>query len=218
MSTRPRSVRTVLGATGLALFVVSACAKLAAEGEQTSLAQDAGPEAGDAGVALADGGGFPDAPYVSLDAATRGETTRRIEDAAQCASRTPCDCDDDGFADTACPLDAGTLLSARGEPLRPGDCDDLDPLRFPGQGFVADKPPPGRDGDWNCDRVTEFPLEWGAPLCEQPSSGGACREFDVFIQKPACGEPNWIYRCGVDETRPGGCGAFPVGPTTLPCR
>src|SRR5688572_8249498 len=100
-------------------------------------------EGGEGG--LRNDGGRRDA--VTLEATTRTGETERV-DASNCKDKPTCDCDEDGYKDKNC--DAGAAVDAN---LEEGDCDDLDPLRHPGQGPVKDVPPDGKDGDWDCDGV-----------------------------------------------------------------
>jgi hypothetical protein len=146
----------------------------------------------------------PVSPYVE-DPYARRDGGDAVLDASVCAERAPCDCDDDGFADVACPVDPSTILSSRGQPLEPGDCDDLDPLRFPGQGFVGVPPIPGKSADWNCDGVEEHAHPTPIFCPGTPATG--CSDDEGFSGFVACGAVSKLLRCGLapipdPETRP----------------
>lgn len=127
----------------------------------------------------------------------------RIADASVCAERTPCDCDEDGFARIDCPVDPSTITSSHGEPLKPGDCDDLDPLRFPGQGFLAFEPSPTETGDWNCDGIVE-PDHLPVGSCKGTGVTG-CIGGDAGVMGGQCGDQTPWVQCRPDPTN----GSFP---------
>ncbi|MBX3263400.1 MAG: hypothetical protein KIS78_13070 [Labilithrix sp.] len=173
----------------------------------------------------ADGGSSPAADSSEVDASTsdvsfvtdavtREDGTAAIADASVCETRPKCDCDDDGYADEACDVDASSLLSSKGEPLKPGDCDDLDPLRHPGQGFVDEVPAEGKDGDWNCDdEVERFPL--AKVTCSGNGLTG-CVGSPGYLVEPVCGTANDVYAC--EASGLGRCNSIPKGRATQLCK
>ncbi len=201
-------IRPVVAGGLVSCGLLVACGKVAGDSEEGRVVglSDAGS---DAAAAASDSSTAADAlPYLEVDASKRTDATVRVEDMSACATRTPCDCDGDGFADVACGADAGTL--------KPGDCDDLDPLRFPGQGFVMDPPPPGHDGDWNCDGIEEV-LPAMPPACTRPPNVCLVGERG-FSGRGRCGEVEDLRECGHDPLQPSGCGPLLVGQARRPCR
>lgn len=195
--------------------MVVACDKVSGD-DQSGGEEGTAVDAGSDGTASADDAGSSDAAYVEVDAVRRTDASGLV-DQATCGSRTPCDCDDDGFASVSCPVDAGSLLSSRGTPLRPGDCDDLDPLRFPGQSYVAEAPPPGRNGDWNCDGAEEHWRTVEMRACRV--ADGTCLVGQRgFLGVYACGTVGELFECGFDPQNPEGCGPVRVGVARQPCR
>ncbi len=209
------SARAGLATLTVIWGVLLACGKVAGDEDAVDGDFDAGE---DGGVALADAALW-DARILEVEGIKRTDATSLVTDPATCSAHTQCDCDEDGFASLDCPVDAGSLLSARGTPLRPGDCDDLDPLRFPGQSYVVDPPPPGRDGDWNCDRFEEH---WR----ESRVRGAACIledrscqvGFQGFMGRVACGALGDLAECQLAPQNPEGCGPVLVGIARQPCR
>lgn len=138
-----------------------------------------------------------------VDAAPRTDAEAPV-DASSCdGGPWKCDCDHDGFLDDACVtrevaagrdggFEAGT---------RPGDCDDLDPVRNPAAGPRSDLPrpgAPGKAGDWNCDGVVD--RNPPALACKAPTKLGAaiigCNGgTDGYLAATACGETNDVWTC-----------------------
>ncbi len=163
--------------------------------------------------ASASDGAASDVTFVT-DAVTREDASAAIADASLCETRPKCDCDDDGYAATDCDVDAGGLLSPKGEPLKLGDCDDLDPLRHPGQGFVDEVPADGKDGDWNCDqRVERFPA---AKVTCRGNGLTGCVGDPGYLVEPVCGTANDVYACETPAL--GACKSIPKGRATQLCR
>lgn len=213
---RRYSPRSKMAAWILASGALAACGKVVASDDDTPGGKDVVADA--SADASSPQSVFPDAgelPYLELDASSRTDATGRVVDAAACAP-TQCDCDDDGFADVGCSTDAGNILSSRGEPLKPGDCDDFDPLRFPGQGFVAETPLPGRSGDWNCDGIEE---SWLPDAQHCTLKDGTCRVgHRTLRERSTCGASIDLFECGLDPSAPRGCGPLLAGRTRYPCR
>ncbi|MBX3207806.1 MAG: hypothetical protein KF764_22355 [Labilithrix sp.] len=148
------------------------------------------------------------------DAVAREDGRGAIMDASVCEARPKCDCDDDGFAAVDCDVDAAGLTSSKGAPLKLGDCDDLDPLRFPGQDYVSEVPEPGKDGDWNCNDVVErFPP--AKVTCAGNGLGG-CRGNPGFLIEPVCGTAEDVYACEAQGI--GACRSIPKGKATQLCK
>jgi hypothetical protein len=130
-----------------------------------------------------------------LGDAVRREDGSLVGDPSICDTdaRAKCDCDDDGFAATDCDagVDATTLKSLDGSFLKLGDCDDLDALRHPGQTYVEDVPPPGKDGDWDCNgKIDYFPSQ--GITCNLGALG-TCSGGPGFVTAPPCGTPADYY-------------------------
>lgn len=208
------SFKASLAALTVSWGVLLACGKVSSdEGvagvDSVDAGQDGGPGPADADLW--------DARMIEVEGIKRTDATGLV-DPASCGAHTQCDCDEDGFASLDCPVDAGSLLSARGTPLQPGDCDDLDPLRYPGQSYVADSPPPGRNGDWNCDGVEEHWRESQVRgACIQADR--SCRVgFQGFMGRVACGALGDLAECQLAPQNPEGCGPVLVGIARQPCR
>src|SRR6185295_12149531 len=104
------------------------------------------------------------------DAPSRSDSEAPV-DQGSCPTSWKCDCDKDLFLDDDCvakELDAGRDGGYEAG-SKPHDCDDLDPVRYPGAKARSDVPrpgAPGMPGDWNCDgTVTRYPppLKCAAP-------------------------------------------------------
>ncbi len=207
----------VLGTWALAFGILAACGKVANEDVDPSVPEDGGgPDTAASRPSL--DASLADAPYVELDGVTRTDASQPVADVSSCSSHTPCDCDEDGFAALDCTVDAGSIVTPRGTPLQPGDCDDLDPLRFPGQRFVAEPPPPGQDGDWNCNQVVEF-FAVKPPTCEAlgPDDCFAPPHF-IKASSASCGELDELWACTPTPAAPNGCAAVVVGVARHPCK
>jgi hypothetical protein len=142
----------------------------------------------DGSAPIGDGG-----PAIFNEASVRSDAEALV-DAGVCAQRTPCDCDEDGYASSACDGGAVNIKGSSGANLMLGDCDDLDRLRNPGAPYRAIEPPPGRDGDWNCDGVVDsvpkanFACPGNLGLnCSSPAVKGP----------PRCGTEQLVYKCVV---------------------
>lgn len=134
----------------------------------------------------------------AFDVVARPDGAARIADASVCAERTPCDCDGDGFAAVSCPYDPSSIAFDGGT-LKKGDCDDLDPMRFPGQTFVSETLGPGADGDWDCSGfVQEYPgeLECGGNWFDRCDWHKDARGF---LNDPPCGEAADLHVCAPQE-------------------
>jgi hypothetical protein len=163
-----------------------------------------------------DGGGT-DSPF---DVGDFGDVARRddatqVVDANACGAdgMIKCDCDDDEYADINCDVDASGILSSKGNPLKPGDCDDLDGLRHPDAPLTYEIPV-GHDGDWNCDGTLEREPK-GNIKCG--GTGLGCTGNPGFLSEPGCGTEADFYAC-----EPSGllsaCVATPKGKATRACR
>jgi len=171
--------------------------------------EDAAQEAGSEGDA---DGGTDAADLADVfdfgDVATRGDANQ-VVDANACATKPVCDCDEDGYLDIHC--DAGP--DAAGPGKQPGDCDDLDPLRYPGA-LPTDAVPVGHEGDWNCDGVVTR-----TPAAEIKCSGTGltgCTGGPGFLNKPACGTKADAYSCEASGIF--ACQAVPKGTVTQLCQ
>lgn len=136
-------------------------------------------EGGSQEVSAHDGGGITDVFAIDgnenvdpsgkdKDAATRGDAKRIPE--GGCGA-DPCNCDDDPVDNTGCQPQGG-------------DCDDFDPLVYPGQGFVAEPDPP-RAGDWDCDNVVT--KQYAVNVNCGGVSLGSCEAIEGFRGDPPCG-------------------------------
>jgi hypothetical protein len=208
----------VLGMSVGEIGALAACGKVADEGNGVTPPRNASAANDAEAVPLPKKDAGLEGPYIALDASARTDATRRVDEPGTCSSHTPCDCDEDGFAALDCTIDAGSLLTPAGVPLQPGDCDDLDPLRFPGQAFVSEPPPAGQNGDWNCDgEVDVYRTE---PVnCSGRGPDGCSK--DVFFRRAdpsTCGQLNQLYGCIATPLAPNGCGLAPVGVALQPCK
>jgi hypothetical protein len=152
---------------------------------------------------------------VAVDVTRREDGGGPIQDSSICTTRPKCDCDNDEYADINCDVDASALLSAKGNPLKPGDCDDLDDYRHPGQTYVDDVPPHGKDGNWNCTGGVEF----FPPQNIQCGGNGllGCTGGPGFLTAPSCGTVADYYTCTAAGLGP--CSATPAGyQSTQACR
>jgi hypothetical protein len=147
-------------------------------------------------------------PDIRFDAAGLGDVATRSDseapvDKGTCPTSWKCDCDKDLFLDDECvrtEIEAGRDGGFEAG-SKPGDCDDLDPVRNPEAGPRSDVPrqgAPGTPGDWNCDgTVTRNPLKL---KCAEPSKvGGAivgCNGgTDGYLADTECGETNDVWTC-----------------------
>ena len=109
-----------------------------------------------------------------------------------CAPNPKCDCDDDGYGDVNCDVNPTTITGSNGLPLKAGDCDDTDSRRHPGQGFVSDVPPPGKDGNWDCS----LPIELLHPPISCTGTGLlGCAGTPSFLGVVGCGVQADLYSC-----------------------
>lgn len=153
-----------------------------------------------------EGDGKPDAvdsdaaPGDSVEAGSRQDGQARLEPDADCVGEDPCDCDDDGHLSMLCDG---------------GDCDDRDPVVYPGQNFIGDPPIHPNVGDWDCSGTVEkqYTINLNCPAllglgCPSTSTG--------FQVDPACGETVDYYRCeGGGLLR---CNAVKNGTRTQGCK
>lgn len=132
-------------------------------------------ESGADGPVGNDGGA--DAPQ---DAVTRGDSSR-VDGEAGCGG-DPCDCDDDKKKNGSCPSPDAAI-----------DCDDFDPLIFPGQDFVGEKSwesPVNPRYDWDCNgSVTKQYKEDLKCTLSLGCSG------EGFKTPPGCGVEADYFRC-----------------------
>lgn len=123
---------------------------------------------GDANVGLQDDGGITDgASFLDVVVGSDGKS---------------CDSDGDGFLSPECGGD---------------DCDDTDPRVHPGADFIDDPPPPGRNGDWNCDGIVTTRYQESI-LCTSLSSS-ECPLHQGFVTAAACGESAVFQLCYVTQ-------------------
>ena len=145
---------------------------------------------------------------VVINEATTRDDATAIVDASVCETRTRCDCDNDEYADKACDVDASSILSYKGNPLKPGDCDDLDPLRFP-NAPLRELPPVGHEGDWNCNGVLE------ASPSRNLACGGngtlGCTGGSGYLGAPPCGTTADFYSCEPQANILATCKPKPTG-------
>lgn len=146
-----------------------------------------------------------DAPGDEVEAAVRTDGGEVLAPDESCRGTNPCDCDNDGYE--------GVGEGCSGE-----DCDDRDPLRFPGQTFVAVKPEDGKDGNWDCSDPIEKQYATnlscgllGLLLCTSGTQG--------FTSDPPCGTEAPFYQCstslvGLNLT----CAPVEVGKRRQGCR
>ena len=133
-----------------------------------------------------------DAGQDFVDVVSRPEGGGAI-DADICETRPKCDCDNDEYADENCDVDAAGLKSFQGNPLKPGDCDDLDDLRHPDQSFVETAPPSGKDGDWDCSKTVEYIPKQNIQCAGSGLLG--CTGGPGFVTAPPCGTKATYYTC-----------------------
>lgn len=207
-----RERRVVIVATFVApLVVVAACAF-------PDVTFGPGPDSNEAGTSDANAperdagrdvvGGDVDTGDVDTgDVVTRNEASAVVDAGACEAGKPHCDCDNDGYGDIHCDVDASVLG------LKLDDCDDLDPVRHPDQGFVAEVPPPGRDGDWNCDGVVD--RSPGNDLKCGGSGLGGCTGGSGFVNAPSCGEKADFYSCEPQANALAQCIQKPTGSTPV---
>lgn len=173
----------------------------ATEAGSESRAEEGGADGGLDAADLADAFDFG-------DVATRDDANQ-VVDANACGDRSPCDCDGDGYLDIGC--DAGPDAAGLGK--KPGDCDDLDPLRHP-DALPTDAVPVGHDGDWNCDGVVSR-----VPTAQIKCSGTGltgCSGGPGFLNKPTCGTKADVYSCEASGLL--ACQAVPKGTATQLCQ
>ncbi len=128
-------------------------------------------------------------------------------DPATCKDKVPCDCDDDGFAALDCPKDPSTITGSNG-PLKPGDCDDLDPRRFPGQTFRDEYLDDMADGDWDCNGV----VETSVPTIDCGGTGvTGCTGGQGFAGARPCGMKWHISECRSLPDAQAPCWPAPIG-------
>ena len=121
-----------------------------------------------------------DAPGDEADAATRQDAAK-IEEGGACPGANPCDCDNDGY-------------EAQGDACGGTDCDDLDPLRHPNQGYVAEPPGEGSDGNWDCKNPVE--KQYVVKLnCAALLGLGCNATAQGYLNDPPCGTVADYYRC-----------------------
>lgn len=121
-----------------------------------------------------------------------------VKDANDCTDAN-CDCDDDDFFRPNCTPEGGFPDASR----QPDgsfffDCDDLDPLRNPGQNKSVKVVPVGHAGDWNCDGLVtkafkEKGVNGNAYTCSQPLLGQCAGEG--FLSAVPCGTAADFFRC-----------------------
>jgi hypothetical protein len=149
-----------------------------------------------------DGGGPIIEDGAVNEASTRSDAQQVIVDANVCATRTKCDCDEDGYAREDCEVPLSTIQRDGGGTLQAGDCDDYDPLRNPGQTqFLKIKPPERHAGDWNCNNTVERQIRVGFTCSGNGLTGCSPPAFEGT---PPCGSEGVPYL----ECRPAGA----VGP------
>jgi hypothetical protein len=183
----------MMAAASFAAAIVVSCADpyAGADPGVPSAQGDGGGEA----EALLDGSGMPPATDAGPLADAVTIDGARV-DAASCSS-TDCDCDRDGFPRASC--------NGSGTDAAVVDCDDLDPSRHPGQGFVATAPPSGQTpaGDWNCNGMIEKAYPLGI-TCGN-FSGAACATTQGFVGDPGCGVEGDYIECKAGILGIGSC-------------
>ena len=161
-----------------------ACTFPSVEYTSTTDHPDTGP---DTNATMADA--TSDADLV-VEASTRPQDAGPILDAAICATKPLCDCDNDGFLSSNC--DAGADAKAMtGKPG--GDCDDLDPFRKPSQTFTDQVPAEGGTYDWNCSGAVDkaYPEN---PACTGLLGVIPCAG-EGFQKAVGCGATADYYKC-----------------------
>lgn len=143
---------------------------------KTGIAPDGGGDARLDSAFAIDGNENVDPDGASQEASTRPDGATVLE-AGAC--KKTCDCDEDGVY----VKDASCAMSGN-------DCNDLDPFVPYTGGFVADKPPPGFDGDWNCDGTVtkQFNVNIQCGLLTDCSAKG-------FTGDPGCGSTGEYVEC-----------------------
>jgi hypothetical protein len=187
-SARAVSVRAThlarLAVAALAAFgIVAACTDLSGLAGSADVATPEGG-ASDGAVEAAEPPDAGTADTAPDDAAVRDDASQPV-DASGCSS---CDCDTDTFSsgDAGCapPDAAGT------------DCDDLDPLVHPGQGYVASTwtSPHQPVGDWDCNGLTVKQLPHNVTC---PPTTANCAATEGFKGDPACGASAPYVTCQI---------------------
>jgi hypothetical protein len=181
---RARVLFPIMAAATIAAAIVVACGE--PYGGNDSSAQNEGG-ADVVNAPLLDATSTDDAPPIpSDDAASRGDATALV-DAASC---TTCDCDNDTYNRAGC-VDAGVDAG-------PVDCDDLDPLRHPGQAYLTTPPPAGQSppGDWDCNDSVERFYTTGVSCSSLMTV--ACNGVQGLTTNPGCGVVGTFVTCHVN--------------------
>jgi hypothetical protein len=137
--------------------------------------EEGGSEAGSVDVLAFEGNENVDPNGKNQEAGTRPDAA--VVDAAGCVDK--CDCDEDDYVNEDC--DGGT------------DCKDLDPTVPYHDGFLEDVPPPGYDGDWNCDGTVTKQYASGV-MCGVLGVAG-CTGVEGFTGQPGCGVEGAYVTC-----------------------
>jgi hypothetical protein len=167
----------------------------------------------DGGPFVDDGGGPIIRDAAINEASTRSDAQQVIEDASVCATHTKCDCDEDGYAVIGCQEDLATIRRRDDAgTLQPGDCDDFDPLRNPGQTDFLKISPVKHAGDWNCNNTVERQIDVGFTCSGSAVLG--CSD-PGFKGVPPCGSQPTYYSCRANGL---GCTEFDEGPRDVYCR
>jgi hypothetical protein len=167
----------MMAAATLAAAIFVACGEPYG-GNDPTVSDEGGADAGNA--PLLDGASADGADPAG-DAATRSDASALV-DAAGCPT---CDCDNDTYNRAGC-VDAGVDAGRI-------DCDDLDPLRFPGQGYVEAVPSLANGGDWNCD--TQVDRLFAHDVSCGTFAGAACSSAQGFTTNPGCGISGTYVTC-----------------------
>jgi len=119
------------------------------------------------------------------------DDAQQVVAADACDARPKCDCDNDHYLATGCDdLDAAS--KAQDGALKGlGDCDDLNPNKYPDAGYTALVPRPelNENGDWNCDGIIET-------FTKKAACGTLCgANPEGYVADPGCGGSGDIYGC-----------------------
>jgi hypothetical protein len=188
---RRRLVALALALVAPTILIASACSFPEVTFSADAGGGEAGAETGSETGPPIDTG-IPDTVVQDVvgDAIVRDDATA-VVDASVCSERPRCDCDKDGYLDKNCDAgEAGVGIDAN---AKPGDCDDLDPLRHPEAGFTQEVPISPNIGDWNCNGTVEALTDSGV-VCSGSGALGQCNQTG-YVTSPACGAKADTYKC-----------------------
>jgi hypothetical protein len=140
-------------------------------------------------------GGLSDSGAEDKDANSIAHDSGTVVSPGNCIpGAAKCDCDNDGWGDKACMIDAGPNGYDGG--LKQYDCDDNLGARYPDAGFNDSLWPAGATGtpfDWNCDGQVEY--FYDRVECQSTTLGCAASPDGYVSNSLPCAAPHDIYNC-----------------------